>query len=419
MKRTHKKMLGFAGLGLVAVATAVAAVLPTPLASAANITDTIKVQVTTGQPTITISDTSGNTVTDPNYNFKVNYTGLKNLEVKLYRTDKDGTRLGTEATLVDINNPLASEDGVYDGRLNLDDYGGSGYFEIVTRGTDRNNQPVSGESLKITYNKTSDGGNTNGEVDTNIPKAEVKYLKISVYDRDRTTIRSECPEFRIDSSDFDGNVVSFNIDNYCDPDLPGPVSPATEVVYSLKIVAYDADDDIISTNWMDFAISATSGRNITIIIGENVDIDVVTTLETAIYDENGNLVRNVVIDRATGNAKVYDKNGNFLFDASGVYVNGKLKFIMDGLEHGIYKAHLRFFNANHKQIGGTIIYTIDYTSGTPIIVPDTGSFFQGLNISREDYLITGIVVFAIIGVVGFGIVKKTHGTKRIGGRNRR
>ncbi|MDO4753108.1 MAG: hypothetical protein Q4A36_02685 [Candidatus Saccharibacteria bacterium] len=417
MKRTHKKMLGFAGLGLVAVATAVAAVLPTPLASAANITDTITVQVTTGQPSITFSDTSGNVVSKPNYSFKVNYTGLENLGVKLYRTTKDGTKTDTEATLVNINDPLTSESGVWEGNINLDDYGGSGYFEIVAEGKDKDGAQVPGSSLKITYNETTDGGNTDGEVDTNIPKAEVKYLMISVYDRDRTTIRSECPlepGFRIDSSAFDGNVVSFNIDDYCHPDLPGPN------VYSLKIVAYDADDDIISTNWMDFAIDGSgSGREITIIIGVHVDIDVVTTLETAIYDENGNLVRNVVIDRATGNAKVYDKNGNFLFDASGVYVNGKLKFIMDGLEHGIYKAHLRFFNANHKQIGGTIIYTIDYTSGTPIIVPDTGSFFQGLNISREDYLITGIVVFAIIGVVGFGIVKKAHGTKRIGGRNRR
>jgi hypothetical protein len=44
--------------------------------------------------------------------------------------------------------------------------------------------------------------------------------------------------------------------------------------------------------------------------------------------------------------------------------------------------------------------------------PDTGSFFQNLNISKEDYLITGLIVFFILGIVGFGIVargKRTSG----------
>lgn len=47
--------------------------------------------------------------------------------------------------------------------------------------------------------------------------------------------------------------------------------------------------------------------------------------------------------------------------------------------------------------------------------PDTGGLFQNLNISKEDYLVTGLIIFFILGIVGFGIVarnKRTTNKKR-------
>lgn len=38
--------------------------------------------------------------------------------------------------------------------------------------------------------------------------------------------------------------------------------------------------------------------------------------------------------------------------------------------------------------------------------PDTGGLFRNLNISREDYMITGLIVFFVLGIVAFGIVAK-------------
>ena len=38
--------------------------------------------------------------------------------------------------------------------------------------------------------------------------------------------------------------------------------------------------------------------------------------------------------------------------------------------------------------------------------PDTGGLFKDLNISREDYLITGLIVFFIVGIVGLGVVAR-------------
>ncbi|MBR6505285.1 hypothetical protein IKT18_00360 [Candidatus Saccharibacteria bacterium] len=48
--------------------------------------------------------------------------------------------------------------------------------------------------------------------------------------------------------------------------------------------------------------------------------------------------------------------------------------------------------------------------------PDTGGLFHNLNITKEDYLVTGLIAFFIVGIVGFGIVargrKETRSSKR-------
>ena len=65
-----------------------------------------------------------------------------------------------------------------------------------------------------------------------------------------------------------------------------------------------------------------------------------------------------------------------------------------------------------KDSDGNIIYvgqmTIHFDPGilSPTGVPDTGGLFSGLNISREDYLVTGLIAFFVVGVVGFGIVAR-------------
>ncbi len=75
------------------------------------------------------------------------------------------------------------------------------------------------------------------------------------------------------------------------------------------------------------------------------------------------------------------------------------------------------FDVIAKNADGDILYspykvTFDYdATGIPDTdVPDTGYFFQNLNISREDYLITGLIVFFVFGIVAFSIVAK--GSKR-------
>ena len=44
--------------------------------------------------------------------------------------------------------------------------------------------------------------------------------------------------------------------------------------------------------------------------------------------------------------------------------------------------------------------------------PDTGGLFRSLNISKEDYLVTGLIVFFVFGVVAFGIVARNRKNRR-------
>lgn len=66
-----------------------------------------------------------------------------------------------------------------------------------------------------------------------------------------------------------------------------------------------------------------------------------------------------------------------------------------------------------KDAEGNVLYipltlTIDYEAievpdaGTP----DTGGLFKNANISKEDYLTTGVIVFFILGIVAFGVVSR-------------
>ena len=123
MRKTHKKMLGFVGLGLVAATTAVAATLPSPIAAAAGIADTINVRVISANPDIILNIEEGDLVTDPTYKFSASYNGLLNIKATLVNYDADGN---IKSTSVIWNEDLDGGTGTKDFTLNLNDYGGYG-----------------------------------------------------------------------------------------------------------------------------------------------------------------------------------------------------------------------------------------------------------------------------------------------------
>lgn len=73
---------------------------------------------------------------------------------------------------------------------------------------------------------------------------------------------------------------------------------------------------------------------------------------------------------------------------------------------GTYQIMIVAKNARGETLYIPLVITIDYDPGTvpDAGTPDTGSFFRNLNISSEDYLTTGLIVFFVLGIVAIGIV---------------
>lgn len=236
--------------------------------------------------------------------------------------------------------------------------------------------------------------------------------------------------------DADGNVKFEAI--LWDTDLDGAAGSKD---FSLNLDEYGGYGDFVITFKGNGAEGITAEQILsTSFIMDSVEVDVnpdtssgttevtppdetVTTIETKIYSPEGNLVRITKADVNTGTLYVYDASGNLLFTIENGYKDGKLTIPMEGLPYSdnYYTGEIVFRNAENKLVGGVIRLKIKY-QGTSPVVPDTGSFFQGLNISREDYLITGLIAFMAIGVVAFSIVARNRGNSKhnkVSGKNRR
>ena len=106
-----------------------------------------------------------------------------------------------------------------------------------------------------------------------------------------------------------------------------------------------------------------------------------------------------------------------------VYVNGELigTITVDGNENIVYpfvpkdagKEQDLVITLLARDSEGNPIFLSDEMTVhyTPLPVPDTGTpdtggLFRDLNISSEDYLVTGLIAFFVVGIVGFGVVAR-------------
>ena len=91
-------------------------------------------------------------------------------------------------------------------------------------------------------------------------------------------------------------------------------------------------------------------------------------------------------------------------------IDKPIEFSLAGKPSGTYVVKLVA-----KDKDGNILYvpytiTINYEGeGIPDAgTPDTGGLFKNTNISNEDYLTTGLIVFFILGIVAFGVVARNR-----------
>ncbi|MBO7657638.1 hypothetical protein J6S55_03300 [Candidatus Saccharibacteria bacterium] len=478
MKKTHKKILGFTGLGLVAAVTTVAAVMPSPIASAVmGVSDQISVYVTsTTEPTLLLTPSEGGTVTSPAYSLKVTYN-------KLYQMTGTIAKSGGGTSTFWSEN-VGGESGQKDFDLNFDTYGGYGDFVITVTGLDENNTPLE-RYLQISYENPSpepgpepgpdepinpgDGGDV--PVKPDIPTVEVASATVDIYDEsgqnhlygpinidnpastdsiDLTALPNGTYLMEVISRDANGTVIDrttkiFTINRGGGGStISEPIEPQDETIGRIDFTVKDEAGNVVLTDSLDnptpgqtapINVSNLPAGNYVMIMdyfnvaGEKIntttkpftitdghvdpdipgEVDVVETIDVTIYDEDGNIVRTLRVDRETGTVYVYDKDGNLLYTIPNGYEDGEFNIPFEGLEDGEYRAVITYRDGNGNLVGSATTYRVTYESGSaPVIVPDTGSFFEGLNMSRQDYLITGAIAFTAIGALAFGIIAKNR-----------
>ena len=480
MKRKTKQVFGVLGFAGVMAMTAYAVTVPAPRAAAvSSVTDTIQVRVVGADPEMAATTEEESQIEDPFYNFKLTYSNVDLITTTLTRRDANGNVV-SENVIWQHN--AGFQAGEKDFSLNLNEYGGVGYYTITMRGMGYNDVPVE-RILTVAYTnvdadiETGDDGDIS--VDVNPPSSETKQVVIEVYDDDGNLVKTETiddpgDKVEADLSDLpDGNYtiviihkdengnttvtttttaikdstgtggsVEIPIDDHggqtdkvvitiVDKDT-GEVVKREEIDnpgdsvnvdfgdlgpgnYDVVVDYYDDQGNKIDSTTTPVVKSDTSGKVELDVVPE---VDAVETIEVNIYDENGELVRIVKIDPGTGTVYVYDADGNLIDTIPNGYVNGKLVVPMDGLASGDYTIEIVYRDANGNIVGIPYSAKANYTAkATP--VPDTGAFFQNLNISKEDYLITGLLIFFVFAVVGFGIVArgrrnktKAHARKR-------
>lgn len=489
MNKTHKKILGFAGLGLVAALTTVAAFIPAPANAMGSYTDIIQVHVDPTESDITLSSPFGSEVHEPNYDFEVAYTGITDITVTIVNRDSSGNVIFGPVELwhTDLNWQTGSKGF----NLNLDELGGYGEFTITANGSGVEGVPVE----KILQVKYTDGGGGEiidpdtpepdpgtGDIDVKpeIPEEKVTTTDLNIYNsagvlvKGGISISNPSDIESVDLSDlpdgvYDGEIISKN--GYGDVievkhvtividrgggagDIDVPIDNTDPEVTRVTMTLRDSNDNIIgSVITLDEPIPSSAPINIDslpagiytlttdyykgdklvnrvvttftksdtegkINIKIDTEVDTVATIKAEVYDENGNVVRRVEVDRKTGTVYIYGSDGGLIKTIEGGYTDGgSITVPFEGLPWGEYEVKVSFWTKDNRQVGKVHVYKVSWYGTVP--VPDTGSFFQNLNISREDYLITGLIVFMVVGVVAFGVVARNRKSKTVGKKSRK
>lgn len=80
-----------------------------------------------------------------------------------------------------------------------------------------------------------------------------------------------------------------------------------------------------------------------------------------------------------------------------------------GIPQGEYRLKVTGYDANGRQVGDpTYIYLHFHAANVPLVPNTGGSLFAGLNLSRTDYLTSGIIIFVLTALGGAFFLRRSH-----------
>ena len=204
----------------------------------------------------------------------------------------------------------------------------------------------------------------------------VEYLTITIYYTDKDDVEHVIPLLEKDDPESFVNYI------------PGTYSTSLDLLaedygygeYRVEIVGIGFND-IKDFETIEFAFYPVVGE-----ANEAEDGKVYLDLQYDTENENINTI----------GINIYDENGNLVNTLSPITVNSP-----DMLEITAYNAE------------GEALYKpyITYYYYEMIPVPNTGTLFSNLNISRADYLVTGLIIFFVAAILGIVFVTKGKNSK--------
>lgn len=257
MKKTRKRIFGLIGLLVVGAMTAVAINLPSPDAAAIE-TDSVDVEVrvnvgeagfyaTLGEPR------DGEIVTSPQLEVVTNYSASSQIDYYLYYTDSSGQE---HKVPIGRFNPTDSA-GVHTFMLNLDNYAGFSNYQlesVATGSSGATREDRVGfvyQAINAVFTGTSESAGPIFEVNVN---GSVEKVQVQVYDKNGKPIfvdadGTEHPII-VDRAQFDKDQLLLT--------LPFTKYGITDGEYAAVFVAYNANDDIIGVDTVDFTYKINS-----------------------------------------------------------------------------------------------------------------------------------------------------------------
>lgn len=224
----------------------------------------------------------------------------------------------------------------------------------------------------------------------------------------------------IDFTDKDGVTTTYDIDTFDSDYNPGSKT------YSI--------DDYDNTG---IKIKDFYGRYLIKVTGDGYGVDNVTEDLTEVFfipvygeaaeDEDDDSVYLDLYydteneDISTIGVNIYDEKGNLVKKISPVTIESpntrvELPFSENGLPEGNYTIEITAYGEDGEALY-LPYYTDVYYKPTPVPVPDTGTFFTNLGISKTDYMITGLIAFVLVAVCGIVFVAKGR-TRKISASRR-
>ncbi len=108
---------------------------------------------------------------------------------------------------------------------------------------------------------------------------------------------------------------------------------------------------------------------------------------------------------------LYDNDGN-LIDTVFTNQDLTLPFSDYGVKAGTYNLIATPLNVEGDALYRPYTFSLTYDTLPTPITPDTGALFEKLNISRADYLLTGLIVFFSVAILGLIFTIKNHNKSR-------